>query len=477
MLIVFNMSSNAGSSMNDSRLGSKRDRSFPGADALVNDNLEPIQFYGILDGGGGSHPLNASNLPSAPSSKDSSNLDTNRQGVLSNQCILRSPLRDSASVRSDIAFGDGDGTLGFVNESGELICIVQMLDMGPTGLFRARPNYRIPPPTDSLSNLPQTNHPFFDIIQRRKYGLGINLVRDELFQDGSHQIDFVHDRWPRFSSQYQKLDVETQIFIKDNRVIQHYVLRSKDQISVKFAFNAAITIDDPYMSSELKGACNIIGGTFSTGGAAVALAGGAGGHVQFFASLFKDAQPITLNLSVEEILSPDYDDLPSSDYFQINEPRGKNNYKWASWLRHDEEIAMLEGETRTITGIYHLDSQSWSRDDLYSLQLIPEHDNINHRMKEEQFMKDYEAAKTLSPEASEQFVFDQSKIFIEQKEDATFSNWGGQATSSQRLFGVEWRKGEPEDLLPYEMQVAFEERFSEIRRDIGQNYGKLALSK
>ena len=255
MLIVSNMPSTTSSRINDS----------PGADAGTNEDLEPIPYYGISDGGGGSHLSKVS--------QTSSIIDSNKQGVLGNQCMLRSPPRDGNSVRSDIAFGDGDGTSGFVNESGELICIVQMLDMGPTGLFRARPNYRIWPDSD---------HPFSDIVRGSKSGLGLNLVRDELFDHGSHQINFVHDRWPRFSSSYPKLDVEIQLCIKDNRVIQHYILRSKDRINVKFAFNAAIIIDDPYMQSKLKGACNIKGGIFTTGGTAVALAGGAGGHVRFF---------------------------------------------------------------------------------------------------------------------------------------------------------------------------------------------------
>ena len=384
--------------------------------------------------------------------------------------MLSSLPRDGNSVRSDIAFGNGDGTSGFVNESGELICVVQMLDMGPTGLFRARPNYRI---------WPHKDHPFSDIVLGSKSGLGINLVRDELFDHGSHRIDFVHDRWPRFSSSYPKLDVEIQLCIEDNRVIQHYILRSKDRINVKFAFNAAINIDDPYMPSELKGACNIKGGIFTTGGTAVALAGGAGGHVRFLASLFKDAQPTTLQLSVGHLdlseLSP-----PESDYFWSSEPTDTNSYKWASSLRQYEEIAMVEGETRTMTGIYYFESEQWSRDELYSLHLMPEKlfgtDEKEHRMKEEQFVREFEAVKTLGPEISEQFVPDQSHIFVGQGE-VPFSNWGGQDTTSQRLFGLEWRKSEGNDLLPSEMQSACDFKFSNIRRNISQKHGKIPLHK
>ena len=468
------MPSRTSSRANDSRVGSAKDLPFPGADALMNDDLEPIPFYGILEGGGESHSSIASHTKS---SHDSFTIDPNTHGVLSDQCTLRSPPRHGNSILSDIAFGDGDGTTGFVNESGELICIVQMLDMGSTGLFRVRPNYRIPPPTAYPSSLPQTDHPFSDIVRGSKPGFGINLIRDELFEHGSHHIDFVHDRWPRFSSHYQKLDVETQLCIKGKRIIQHHILRSKDRVTVKYAFNAAITIDDPYMPSELKGACNINGGIFSTGGTAVALAGGAGGHVRLFASLFKDAQPATLDFSIEEI-HPSVYNLPLSDYFQSNGPTGIDNFKWASRLRQHENIAMLEGETRTITGIYHFESEKWSRDDLYSLHLMPEsllgHDETKHRVKEEQFMRDFEAIKTHGPEASEQFVYDQSKKFIDQKEAVPFSNWGGQATSSQRLFGIEWEKStSDDDLLSLEMQIAFEGRFSEIRRNISQNHGKI----
>ena len=463
---------------NDPPTGSVEDDPSPGTHALISDDLEPILFCGILEEGGGNHSSAASH---AQSSHNSATVDLNRQGVLSNQCTLRSPPRDGKSIRSDIAFGDGDGTSGFVNESGELICIVQMLDMGPTGLFRARPNYRIPSPTDDSSSPLRTDHPFGDIIQGKKLGLGLNLIRDELFEHGSHQIDFVHDRWPRFSSHYQKLDVETQVCIKDNRVIQHYILRSKDSINVKFVFNAAVSIDDPYMSSELKGACNINGGIFSTGGTAVALAGGAGGHVRFFASLFKDAQPTTLDLSDREINQPAYYDLPSPDYFRSDRQVDENLYKWAFWLSQYEEVAMLEGETRTMTGIYHFEFENWSRDDIYALHLIPEglhgHDETAHRVREEQFMREFEDVKTFRPEASEQFAPDQSKIFNDHVEAVPFSNWGGQATASQRLFGLEWKKVYWKDLLPNGLQIEFAEKFSNIRRDISQKHSKIFLSK
>ena len=441
----------------------------PGAVVWTSDDLEPISYYGVLDGSGGSHPSTASHT--------SSTLDSNRKEAIDSQCILRSPPRDGTSVRSDIAFGDGDGTSGFVTESGELICIVQMLDMGPSGLFRARPNYPI---------LPQKDHPFIDIVRGSKPGLGLNLIRDELFDHGSHQTDFVHDRWPRFSSSYPKLDVETQLCIKENRVIQHYILRSKDSIKVKFAFNAAINIDDPYMSSDLKGACNIKGGIFTTGATAVVLAGGAGGHVRFLASLFKDAQPTTLHLSVEEIYPLEFE-LPESDYFLSSAPTDTNSYKWACSLTQREEIAMVKGETRTMTGIYYFESERWSRDELYSLHMMPEKllgtDIEKHRMKEEQFLRDFEAVKNSSPEISDQFVSDQSNILIGQGEAVPFSNWGGQATASQRLFGLEWTKSEVNDPLPAEVQAAsdmqFEcqTKFSGIRRNLSQYHGKISLSK
>ncbi|KAL8790740.1 MAG: hypothetical protein Q9195_006218 [Heterodermia aff. obscurata] len=448
--------------VNDSRTGSVKDASLPGAHDLIIDYFEPVRFYGILEGGGGRPPSTASH---APSSHIASTIDSNRQGALSNLCTLRCPPRDGNSVLSDIAFGDGDATSGFVTESGELICIVQMLDMGPAGFCRARPNYRRPP----------THHPFGDIVQGSKSGLGLNLIRDELSEHGSHQIDFVHDRWPRFLSQYQKLDVEIQLCVKDKRVIQHYILRSKDRINVKFGFNAAVNIDDGYMLSELKRACNINGGMFSTGGTAVALAGGAGGHVQFFASLFKDAQPVTLDLSVGEIDTPIHHDLPPSEYFQSNFPTDQHHFKWTSWLRQYEEISMLEGETRTMTAIYHFEFEKWSRSDVYSLHLMPKSllgcDETEHRMKEEQYMRDLEAATTLGPEASEQFVSDLPVY----KEAVPFSNWGGQATSSQRLLGLEWMDSE-RDYLPYEMQSVFEERFADIRKSISQKHGKVPLS-
>ena len=141
---------------------------------------------------------------------------------------------------------------------------------------------------------------------------------------------------------------------------------------------------------------------------------------------------------------------------------------------------MVEGETRTMTGIYYFESEQWSRNELYSLHLMPEKvlgtDEEKHQMKEEQFVRDYEAAKVLSPETSEQFVPDQSNIFVDSREAVPFSNWGGQATTSQRIFGFEWRKSEEDDLLPSEMQSACDSKFSDIRRNMSQIHGKFTLS-
>ena len=470
------------------------DRAPLGRQVWTNDDREPIPFFGRFsehrksDTSVVSPARTFSNLPN-------SSIDS-KQKVLDEKCTLKAPPKDGHSISSDIAFGDGDGTSGFVNENGELISIVQMLDMGPSGLFRVRPNYVLTGPDYVPKS--ESEHPFDGIVRGNRSGMGLNLVKDELLGSGSHQIDFIHDRWPRISSRYDKLDLEVQLAIKEKCVIQHYTLRSRNRINVKFAFNAAITIDDLHMVPDaMKGTFTVNGGTFTVGATAISLAGGAGGHVRFLASLFKDAQPVALDLSSEKANFL-YDDPFSDEYFTtFITTTDLDNSKWASNLSQEYEIEILEGQTRTMTAIYQLECKTWNRDEVYSMHLMPKdlagYDEIKQRRKEEKFMEEYVKVKANGDNDQAKSLFNQGiekdpaedskekgKKDTEQHgnqqsdEIAPFSNWGGEVLPSHRLFGLEWRPQEDESQRPPLAYLsAFDAAFSDIRKQISQAHGKM----
>ena len=50
------------------------------------------------------------------------------------------PSRTLPDIRTDVALEDGQGTVAYVNEFGELVYVVKLLDLGPSGLFQAKPN-------------------------------------------------------------------------------------------------------------------------------------------------------------------------------------------------------------------------------------------------------------------------------------------------------------------------------------------------
>ncbi|KAL8822760.1 MAG: hypothetical protein Q9191_006513 [Dirinaria sp. TL-2023a] len=457
--------------------------------------VEAIPFYGRLPELGEGETSILSPVQTFSNPPDSPWIGSDKQKVLDEKCTLQTPPKDRHSIPSDIAFGDGDGTSAYVNENGELISIVQMLNMGPSGLFRARANF--------LSKS-EADHPFNGIVRGNRSGIGLSLIRDNLFDHGSHQIDFVHDRWPRISSQSEKLDLEIQLAIKDRRVIQHYILRGKDRVHVKFAFDAAFIVDEPYQRPQnMRPTCYVDGGIFTTGATAIALAGGPGGHVRFLASLFKDAKPVTLDLSFEPASLTD--EVP----YIVPDPSAKINcdLRIVSSLTQEHELELLEGETRTMTAIYYFECEEWKRDEVYSMHLMPEasvrYNEKNHRKREEEFMKEYNKAKNSDHNDRVRSLFGQGmpiesahdleemekKDFEqhdEQKCNTTvpFSNWGGENMSPERLLGVEWHTGSFEEDFLYwgyldegslevprrTLLLAFNEAFAQIRKRIGQDH-------
>ena len=205
--------------------------------------------------------------------------------------------------------GDGEGTTAYVNERGELICALQMFDLGPLGLVRARPNYH----RRSFLN----EHPFMTVINGMDHGMGPRVANVELLGSGSHGIDYLHDRWPRISSKYDQINIDVHLAIQDGRIIQQYIPQNIDKrttgtVDITIEFDIGLAVDAPYMkANKLKGACDVEGGVFTTGATAVAMAGGPGGCVQFFASLFEDTKPVALECRRDQM----NDSASSSDSF------------------------------------------------------------------------------------------------------------------------------------------------------------------
>ncbi|KIX06923.1 uncharacterized protein Z518_04899 [Rhinocladiella mackenziei CBS 650.93] len=386
--------------------------------------------------------LTSADIASQPPESPESRLRDDCQ--LSPECILRAPPGPSPSVPTDIALGDGNGTVAYVNERGELICIVKMLDLGPSGLFRARPNY-------------YNESALTEVVRGEKYGMGLRLFHGESLKSGTHNVEYVHDRWPRISSNYQKFGALVQWSIKDGKVIQHYTLASSSTVDVDFIFDMGILVEAPFMNDgRLINACNANGELFTTGPTAVALAGGPGGYVRFYASLFADGRPVPLKPSWTDDKDPSfYSD--NSDESDVEKENVTLKAKKILGIVHEHRVRMHPGEIRTVTAIYHLDHVPWQREEVFSMDLIankPRELYKEQRQDERTFMEEYEKYKASNDLASARLLLDEGLPTKEVANESTrdgpdlgqtrnikpFSNWGGETFSSHRLFGMEWEQ-------------------------------------
>jgi hypothetical protein len=412
---------------------------------------------------------------------------------LSEECILHPPSPNPPNIRTDVAVGDGQGTVAYVNEFGELVCVVQLLDLGPSGLFQAKPNSRRARnrDKDNLDGIIRGNHP----------GIGLRLMDGAFPRDlATCRVQFVHDQWPRFSYSSQSIDVEIQFAIVDSKVVQQCILRNNSDadVELEMGFDLGIRLESPYMkASKLVDTLEVDGGVFTTGPTGMVLAGGPGGYLQFSASLFEDGKGVPLsprkyprdtplgsgNSESDEPDSEDSqsdssgsddsdsdssgsDNTGSDDSDSDTEPEGGDiSRRNLGGLVHILNVKIDIGQERKFTAVYQFQHGCWSPDQVHAMHLITyaSFDTDQNAIKrlDKEFRDAYHKAKSRgdfveAKKILEEGIFGDSEASREvdetQKQGSRdhrsppstklFANWGGEDPSSIRLFGLEWQRSQ-----------------------------------
>ncbi|KAL9614415.1 MAG: hypothetical protein Q9167_001086 [Letrouitia subvulpina] len=473
---------------------SNRDKEARQNDGLfaTDTDRRSIPFYG-------SYPEDrVSKIPASPSNKKGQGLSESTVQkfettcLLDDNCMLKPPSEIIRSVRTDICFGDGKGTTACVNELGEFVCAQQILDLGPLGLIKAKPNHN-----EGSGDIYQTLV-FDDMIHGRRHGFGLRLLHQRLVENESSCVEYVHDHWPRILLKYENLDTEIQFAIKDKSLIQHYTLRSRATIEATLGFDVAVVFDDNYREvDDLKAACQVEGGVFTTGSTAVALASGPGGHIEFLASLFEGTEPVALNCHPREYSEYEPEDNES---FWEHIPTDHDSFKLSQTLMHEHRVNMSVSECRTFTAIYRFDQRTRPRDEVYSMRLITVKPYLNEkqqpkaeeeqRKKEQDYLSEYEKLKAAGnyenmrrllehgtqTDCDDKASVSESKSPIDSEQtnmnrNKSFSNWGGENMLSHRLLGIEWHKRQdvdgPDDWdVSKSRRALFDKEFARIRQRI-----------
>ncbi|KAL9045647.1 MAG: hypothetical protein Q9214_001342 [Letrouitia sp. 1 TL-2023] len=413
---------------------------------------------------------------------------------LDDSCVLKPPSEIIRSVRTGIDFGDDEGTTAYINELGELIYALQMLDLGPFGLIRAKPNH----------NEDDPNRVDEDMIHGRRHGFGLRLLHQRPVEIESSCVEYVHDQWPRIFLKYENLDTEVQFAIKNKSLVQHYTLRSRATMEAAIGFDVAVVLDDNGMVvDDLKGACQVEGGVFTTGSTAVALASGPGGHIEFLASLFEGTKPVALSCYPREdsVYRPE-----DNESFWEHVPTDDDSFKLSQTLVHEHRFHMSVGECRTFTAIYRFNQRTRPRDEVYSMRLITVEPYLNEkkqpraeeeqRKKEQDYLREYEKLKAagnhenmkrllehgIQTNCDEKASVLESKSPVDSEQtnmnrNKSFSNWGGENMLSHRLLGIEWHKRQNvDDPDNYDVskshRTLFDQEFARIRQRIREDHGK-----
>ncbi|KAH0832429.1 hypothetical protein FOPE_01072 [Fonsecaea pedrosoi] len=411
--------------------------------------------------------LNAQNsgrtLQGSVSSHSSPSTASTRQCSLGHGCVLEPPQDLKPAIRTDIAFGDGQGTVGYISEFGELIQVRRMLDFGPRGVIYVRPNSDI--------------FEFAHIIQGSCPGIGLRLNnRSVLPEKDFRPVSYIHDRWPKLSYTAEDIEVEMVFAVVDGKVVHQCVLSNRGSVeaTVDLVFDLSFTLDNPrdfYQDSQYRSPTEFQGGISVSGNTCIVLCGNAGGYANFSASLYTDhGHPVTL--------------LPvtSKDLFEsCSEPTrlgvGKEDER-TNAIYHLLPTKVAPSGKRELTAVYDFNYERWTRDQVYDLKIMrPLSDDFyaSQRRHEESFLTAYDNAKanddseqankllregvpgyhvaparedlqqgtledlvmganrpkdqqSLSPEGEARVMF-----------QVPFHNLGGDPVYSHRLFGIEWR--------------------------------------
>lgn len=412
---------------------------------------------------------------------------------LGEECILRPPSKNPPDIRTDVALGDGQGTIAYVNEFGELVCAVQLLDLGPSGLFQAKPNSR------RAKNRDKDN--LDGIIRGDRPGIGLRLMDGAFPRDpASCRVEFVHDQWPRFSYTSQSIDVEIQFAIVDSKVVQQYILRnnSDTDLDLEMGFDLGIRLESPYMkANRLIDTLEVDGGVFTTGPTGVVLAGGPGGYLQFAASLFEDGKgvPLSPRKYPRDILhssdssgsdgsdpgdpqsensgsdssdsdSSGSDSADSASSGSDTEPEGRDiSRRNLGGLVHVLNVKIDIDQERRFTAVYQFQYGCWSPGQVHSMHLItyPSFDTDQNTLKmlDKELRDAYCKAKSGGNFAEAKKILEEGILGgseVSREADETqkqgsrghksspstklFANWGGEDPSSIRLFGLEWQQSQ-----------------------------------
>ena len=422
---------------------------------------------------------------------------------LGEECILHPPSKNPPDIRTDVALGDGQGTIAYVNEFGELICAIKLLDLGPSGLFQAKPN------SSRAKNRDKDN--LDNIIRGDRPGIGLRLMDGAFPRDStSCRVEFVHDQWPRFSYTSQSIDVEIQFAIVDGKIVQQCVLRnnSNADVDLEMGFDLGIRLESPYMkASKLIDTLEVDGGVFTTGPTGMVLAGGPGGYLQFSASLFDDGKGVPLSpriytqdmshgsdssesensVSANSQSDNSGSDGPGSDSYASDssgsdssgsDSAGSDNSKFdrePKWsdipkhklggLVHVLNVKIDIGQERRFTAIYQFQHGCWSPDQVHSMHLITyasfNMDKKILKVLDKEFRDAYRKARldgnfTEAKKILEEGILGDSEVSPEVDETKAqgsrdykgslitklLANWGGEDPSSIRLFGLEWQQSQ-----------------------------------
>jgi len=394
---------------------------------------------------------------------------------LEKECILHSPFDSARVIRTDVAFGDGEGTIAYTNEFGELICAMRMLDLGPTGLIRAKRIRGVNlTPKDHMERIVQGEYP----------GIGIRIFNRPSRKDLLlRSTEFVHDQWPRCQYGSPQIDVQVQYAIVDGRIVQEMVVTNKSEVDIteRACFDLGMVLESPYMRPPtLKATLGMQGGIFTTGPTAVTLAGGPGGCVEFSASLFEDGRSVPLQPR-EHPFSP------------AAEPGGHTARRMVHNLIHELPITVRAKQEKKFTAIYQFELHSWSREQVHGMKLITNklYPGAAIIGKEKKFLAAYEKAKSGNAVQARKLVEDghcEETGAAEEdpetegptKEKRLFSNWGGDQIWSYRLFGQEWHRVRYRVVnrrLQEEMdwhKPLFDEEFAQLRTMARNKNGELS---
>ncbi|OJD31647.1 mg2+ transporter zinc transport protein [Diplodia corticola] len=167
----------------------------------------------------------------APPAADRTNFDRSPNDPLRPQqkkswslcCPEQADQAEFPRVSSCASFGD-NGTTASVNAYGNLIQLTRYLAAGRSGFFAVN-SKRTPEPYI----VPWRIKYLLDDLNHAESGIGLRLCSKP--EVPTPKLDFVFDRWPRFTTKMSGLKIECQYAVKDGTIIQHYSIEREETSS------------------------------------------------------------------------------------------------------------------------------------------------------------------------------------------------------------------------------------------------------